>query len=266
MPSRLRVRDMGKPGTPGNPADVPKCPPGWTTAPPDFIGVGATRSGTTWWHELIIHHPRVTLAPGSQKELYFFDVQWKTDLAEHDIARYNSYFPRPPGCIAGEWTPDYMYHTWVPPLLRRVAPDAAILVGLRDPVERYLSEIRHWLTLGLDSKILGTVSDVAQFRSYYAYPLLRLLEYFPRDRVLILQMERCELEPESQLRRTYEFLGLEDVDFVPDVVRRRVNTTSRDVEVPSPLLLVPEAGFRRDAQLLREIEPELDLSLWPSVS
>ena len=263
MPTAVRQQPTRRPGSPGVPANIPACPEGWTTAPPDFIGVGANRSGTTWWHELIIKHPGVSLAPGSQKELYFFDVHWKGTFGDAETARYHSYFPRPTGCIAGEWTPDYMYHAWVPPLLRRAAPNAKILVCLRDPVERYMSEIRHWLTLGLDRENLGRVSDLAQFRSYYAYPLLRLLDHVPREQVLVLQQERCEQEPQSQLRRTYEFLGLGDVDFLPDDPTRRVNVSLSDLDIPAPLLLVPEEGFRRDAQLLLELEPEFDLSLWP---
>jgi hypothetical protein len=228
--------------------------------------VGANRSGTTWWHSLILMHPGVTLPPGSQKELYFFDVEWEESFGASDIERYHAYFPRPAdGSITGEWTPDYMYHAWVPSLLRQVAPDARILVSLRDPVERYLSEIRHWLALGLDRNNLGRVSDLALLRSYYAYPLLRLLDYFRRDQVLILQHERCVVDLEAQLRRTYEFLGLPDVDFVPEDPHRRVNTTSPEHDVPGPLQLVPEEGFRRDANMLLELEPELDLSLWPSV-
>lgn len=27
--------------------------------PPDFIGIGAQKSGTTWWHHLLLKHPDV---------------------------------------------------------------------------------------------------------------------------------------------------------------------------------------------------------------
>ena len=49
-----------KPAPPGKLA-TPECPPGWRTGPPDFVGVGAQRSGTTWWYRLLLDHPRIEL-------------------------------------------------------------------------------------------------------------------------------------------------------------------------------------------------------------
>jgi hypothetical protein len=31
--------------------------------PPDFVGVGAQRSGTRWWYTLILEHPRCIARP-----------------------------------------------------------------------------------------------------------------------------------------------------------------------------------------------------------
>ena len=36
-------------------------PDGWVVAPPDFIGLGAQRSGTTWLYSLIAAHPGCTV-------------------------------------------------------------------------------------------------------------------------------------------------------------------------------------------------------------
>ena len=52
---------------------------------------------------------------------------------------YHQQFPRPVDRIAGEWTPRYMYDFWTPPLLARAAPEAKMLVLLRDPIERFRS-------------------------------------------------------------------------------------------------------------------------------
>ena len=121
------------------PPPSPPCPDGWQTAPPDFVGVGAQRSGTTWWTALIADHPQV--ARMVTKELHFFD-DFANSGPSPDVARqYARYFPRPPGRVAGEWTPRYMFDLWTPALLRRCAPDAKLLVLLRDPVERYRSHL-----------------------------------------------------------------------------------------------------------------------------
>src|SRR5690606_28385229 len=46
-------------------------PPNWTVGPPDFVGIGAQRSGTTWWYDLVSSHPRV-VHRGDLKELHYF--------------------------------------------------------------------------------------------------------------------------------------------------------------------------------------------------
>src|SRR5262245_11934290 len=100
----------------------------WSALPPDYVGVGTARSGTSWWDHLISQHPDVVRAPGRPKELHFFDELWTGDLDDQAIERYHRHFMRPAGSVAGEWTPGYMLDAWTPALLRRAAPDARILV------------------------------------------------------------------------------------------------------------------------------------------
>ncbi|MBA3795881.1 MAG: hypothetical protein H0X20_01485, partial [Chloroflexi bacterium] len=48
-------------------------PPGFVIGPPDFVGVGAQKAGTTWWFRLIEAHPGVYQSPDQRPELHFFD-------------------------------------------------------------------------------------------------------------------------------------------------------------------------------------------------
>ena len=49
-------------------------PAGRVTGPPHFVGVGAQRCGTTWWHRQITVHPGVPYRGGLHfKEVHFFD-------------------------------------------------------------------------------------------------------------------------------------------------------------------------------------------------
>ncbi|HTY97786.1 MAG TPA: hypothetical protein VMB91_12145, partial [Solirubrobacteraceae bacterium] len=54
------------------PPPPPQTPAGWRTGPPDFVGVGFQRCGTTRWYNLITAHPEVA-RPVAMKELHFFD-------------------------------------------------------------------------------------------------------------------------------------------------------------------------------------------------
>lgn len=254
----------GRTPAPGKAQVAPRVPAGWTIAPPDFVGVGTARSGTTWWDSLIHAHPDVARAEGVPKEVHFFDRFWRGECTDADIAAYQAFFARPAGGQAGEWTPGYMLDVWTPPLLRRAAPDAKLLVLLRDPVERFrsgrtLAESR--LTVAASPR---AAANAGFQRGVYADQLLRLWRTFPREQVLVLQFERCVRAPVAELRRTFTFLGL-DPDAANAIDVAAVVNGSRgpkvDLSLAQRTTLVARYApeNRRLAELLGD---DLDLSLW----
>jgi hypothetical protein len=246
------------------PPPVPRAPEGWRTGPPDFVGVGTMKSGTSWWYTLLVRHPGAVDVAGRPKEVHFFDRFANEEPSASDAEAYASYFPRPEGRLVGEWTPRYAHDYWTPPLLRRVAPDARLLVLLRDPVDRFVSGVTHDVRRGRPDVNLLLQDHFA--RGVYAEQLDRLLASFERDRVLVLQYERCVRDTAAQLVRTYEFLGL-DAAFVPDGVDRRVNATSTDKASVAPAGLERlAAAYRPSVARLAAEWPEIDLDLWPNVA
>jgi hypothetical protein len=236
---------------------------GWVSRAPDYVGVGTARSGTSWWDGLLNAHPRVSRPAGTPKEVHFFDARWERGLGDGDIAAYHALFARPPGHLAGEWTPGYMLDAWTPALLRQAAPDARLLVLLRDPVERF----RSGRTLAENRFTVGSTAraaaNAAFNRGIYADQLLRLWAAFPRQQVLILQYERCVAETRQQLSRTYDFIGLGPE--VPDGID--LEATVNASRGPKVMLSAwqEEQLVRRYApenERLAELVPELDLTLW----
>ena len=258
------VAPSGGRGVSPFPPPVPECPAGWETAPPDFVGVGAQRSGTTWLYEMIVAHPDVSVPPGRQKEIHFFEAFWEGGFTAADVERYHRYFPRAPGKLVGEWTPRYMFDTWTPRMLAAAAPEARLLVLLRDPVARYVSHLGTHLSRGAARATRGpAVSGIALARSLYTMQLQGLLRHYPRERLLVQQFERCMLEPEGELRRTYGFLGL-DPDFLPEGRSRRVNVGGAIALEPQMLEDVATTVTPDAVELARRF-PEIDLSLWPGL-
>ena len=242
----------------------PVAPDGWSAAPPDYIGVGTARSGTTWWDSLVSAHPQVSRLDGTPKEVHFFDGLWHGELSDADVSRYHAFFARPEGHLSGEWTPGYMLDVWTPRLLQRAAPDARLLVLLRDPVERF----RSGRTLAENRFTVGSTAraaaNAAFNRGIYADQLQRLFSVFPREQVLVLQYERCVADPAAELRRTYEFIGLEPEMPAGLDLGGRVNESRGPKVTLSPW---------QEEQLVRRYAPEnerlaallgadLDLSLW----
>jgi hypothetical protein len=246
------------------PPPPPQAPPGWRTGPPDFVGVGFQRCGTTRWYNLIAAHPEVT-RPVAMKELHFFDRFHSGGFGEGDIAAYREYFPRREGQVVGEWTPLYASAPWIPPLLARAAPQARLLMIVRDPVERLISG------LALDAAVAGRrgmpLSRHAPLEAFarglYHAELSLLQRHFDRSRLLMLQYERCAAEPEAELRRTFAFLGLREdapITGLEAHPRRRDEKPRFD---PATRAAYFEA-YREDVERLAEDFPELDLSLWPN--
>ncbi|MDQ3449059.1 MAG: sulfotransferase domain-containing protein [Chloroflexota bacterium] len=249
-----------------DPDGIAAVPAGWEARPPDFVGVGTARSGTTWWDELIHAHPDVYRAPGVPKEVHFFDRFWDGSWADAEIPHYHASFARPAGGLAGEWTPGYMVDFWVPPLLRRAVPEARLLVLLRDPIERF----RSGLTLTENRLTLSWTPRAAANggfqRGCYADQLERLWAVFPKAQVLVLQYERCVADPRGELRRTFEFLGLDPTPAdALTAADRRVNATRVS---KASLTEAQRAAMARasapEVERLGSLVPDLDLSLWGS--
>jgi len=243
------------------PRQPPDTPPGWTTAAPDFVGVGVARAGTSWWFSLLTQHPKVAKTK-AHKELHFFDHYMGVE--DFDPAAYHRYFPRPPGMVAGEWTPRYMYDYWTPPMLHRAAPEAKILVILRDPVERYLSNQALIRSRGLPTS--HTLVNHQFERGLYARQLHGLLAYYPRDQVLVLQYERCVADPQAQVRRTLEFIGLDPDEWQPaEPTAKRVNeSAAAKPELDAANREALATAYQSDLRDLFTQFPDLDPTLWPT--
>jgi hypothetical protein len=246
------------------PPPVPACPEGWQTGPPDFVGVGVQRSGTTRWFDLIGSHPQVTLPRGA-KELHYFDRFYAGSFTPADATGYHEYFPRADGQKVGEWTPLYASAPWIPPLLAAAAPDARLLILLRDPVERYLSglQLDHRVAARRGAPLSRYAPLEAFVRGLYHAQLQRLLAHFDRSKLLVLQYERCTREPGAQLRRTYEFLGLDDTGFTPDLDAHPRHQPQKPVLDAATRAAYVQA-YSDDVRALIGAFPEVDVGLWPN--
>jgi len=246
------------------PLEFPDCPPGWSPGPPDFVGIGAQRSGTSWWYRGLERHPGIAAVEGRAKELHYFNRFWQGEPPPGFAAEYHRMFPRPDGQLAGEWTPRYMLDFWTPPLLREAAPGAKLLLMLRDPVERFRSGVERAIrrSPGRRPIDLGRVSD-AVHRSLYAAQLRRVLDHFPREQLLVLQFERCRDEPLAELNRTFAHLGLEPLGEPPDAIADQ-GASREKPELPGRWRAELVARLAADVRDLAALfADEIDLERWP---
>ncbi len=226
---------------------------------PHFVGVGASLCGTQWWYDLIAAHPGVARSYGRPVGLHYFSHFCLRDFDAADVARYHAWFPRPEGTQTGEWTPSYAAQPWVPPLLAGAAPEARLLFLVRDPIERF----RDGVSRIEEARVANdgaAVSDVTD-RGFYGVQLRRLREFFPAERILVLQFEQCIADVDGQLAVTYRFLGLDD-DYRPP---RRVAPATPNVP-PLDDSVVDRLSelYAEDTRDLAGLVADLDLDRWPT--
>jgi hypothetical protein len=212
-------------------------------------------------------HPRIRRSPLG-KEVHYFDRFWRGDEPADIAAEYASLFPRPKGQLVGEWTPRYLADFWSIRLLRKAAPEARILVMLRDPVARYRSaaaRLQRMAEEAGDRVRLPSIGD-ATWRGLYFQQLRQVFEFFPREQVLVLQFERCVADPVSEMERTWRFVGVEPLDEPPERLMKHRQAGSRTPPLEPELAAELAARYRDDSARLAELCPEIDLSLWTSVA
>ena len=197
---------------------------------PDFLGLGTQKGGTTYLHGLLGQHPQVQLA--NPKELQFFSLHWS-----RGVAWYGSHFDAvAPGQCCGEVTPYYLFHPLVPQRIQGLMPQVKLIVLLRDPVDRALSQYFHSRRLGLEPLALADALAAessrladAQLvleqdgphrshqqhsyvsRSRYEQQLQPYQALFADEQLLLLRSELLFAQPQLIWQQVLLFLGLDDV-------------------------------------------------------
>lgn len=205
----------------GRPSRSPGRKPGAARWMPHFLGIGATRAGTSWVAAHLSSHPQIRMG---RKEIHFFDRKLGAPGASGSARdrfnqiRYLARFVRAGGGgrIRGEITPAYAILE--PDVIRRVAewmPDARLIFMMRDPIERAWSQARNgfprWRgkpleSVGRDELICYFDSDPVRGRSDYAACLHSWFRHFPREQFFFGFLEEIRKRPEDLLRDLFGFL------------------------------------------------------------
>lgn len=217
---------------------------------PDFLIIGAMKAGTTSLFLWLRRHPLV--ATTRPKEIHFFDYEDRYRLGPD---WYLAHFPagRPQRrWVAGEATPSYLALPRVPARAAEVAPDAKLVVLLRDPVERARSHWGHQRRLGMETsawddvvawELSGADMEAAPpsnaprrrrdryvERGLYAEQLDRWWRHYDRDATLVLHSADLFARPADTLARVQGFLGL---PVVPPPQLKPHNVGSYDAMSPA---------------------------------
>ncbi|MBD3311256.1 MAG: hypothetical protein GF349_02010 [Candidatus Magasanikbacteria bacterium] len=194
----------------------------------NFIGVGTPRSGTTWISKCLSEHSQICFS--KEKETHFFDKDYNFDKG---LEYYRSFFEnkeKQEGVILGEFTPSYYRDEKCAKRIKTFFPDVKIILCLRNPVDRALSDYRYNKKRGaklgqnlLEEPELNLDERVVSDGFFYNH-LEKFLIPFNFNNIHIILHKDIKKHPDKVLRKLYDFLGVNN-DFIPSSLHQRVNTT-----------------------------------------
>lgn len=181
---------------------------------PDFIIIGTQKGGTTSAAKNLAEHPDVSMARnGKSSELHFFD---RDSEYLKGVDYYRSYF-RDTGKAQGEKTPAYIRITKAHERMYLTAPNAKLILLLRDPVDRSYSRWNHlrqrenhgnfdWSSSNFDQVLEHDRAALQD--SQYIDQIESLLNYFPRKQLYIGVSERIRSNKLAEYNKIFRFIGV----------------------------------------------------------
>lgn len=212
-----------------------------SVAMPNFLIIGAAKSGTTsMWHQLE-QHPQIFMHP--KKQLNFFALDG-VDLDFHGpsprdltiystttIEAYRAQFSEVTNERAvGEASNLYLYSPNAAERIRHYVPNVKLIAILRHPAERAYSRFLHLVREGREPLTdFARALDEEETRirnnwwpdfhylhaGLYYTQLERYFDLFPRSQIKIYLHEDLKSDPFGVLQDTFRFLGVDDT-FTPD--------------------------------------------------
>lgn len=221
---------------------------------PDFLILGAQRSGTSSLHAYLAQHPEIISGLG--KEIHFFDGGLNPDVDNYELGLdwYRAHFPRArERTRTFEASPLYLFNPLAPSRIRALLPNVRMIVLLRNPVERAISHYyfqkskgrepldmreafseeesrlrRSWLQR--DYKHKEFVIHSYKARGLYVQQLERYFACFDRQQLLVISSERLLADPARQLRRIYEFIEVDPSFTNSDLSPRNVGRNRAQID------------------------------------
>lgn len=204
---------------------------------PNFLVIGAMKSGTTSLYHYLRAHPEVYMP--ELKEVDFFTTElnwnkgWKWYLKQFAAA--------PPSARAlGEASTSYTKYprySGVPERIAEHLPEAKLIYVVRHPIDRMRSHYQHNVALGeerapIDEALLQNPAYIDCSR--YAMQLERYLSLFPRGRISIFPSEDLRSARAETVRKVLEFLEVDPGAEIPTLNEEFYKTEER-ASMPAPV-------------------------------
>lgn len=243
---------------------------------PNFVVIGAAKSGTTSLRDYLEQHPEVFVTKRGEPSFFAHagetltfsgpgDDDWTHSFVT-DLRAYERLFDGAASCPAiGEISPRYLYFEKSALRMHTHVSEARILAILRHPVDRAYS---HFLmnkgrncepAPNLPAAIAEEAERAARGWGWdwryvgaglYHHQLTRYYERFPRERIKVFLYDDYRHNPDQFFHELFTFLGV-DSSFRPDTSVKR-----REAALPrSHYLSVALERSNRLSRLVKHVVP-----------
>lgn len=195
---------------------------------PNFIIIGAQKSGTTQLYDEMIRYP--SIASAAVKEVHFFDENFSQGMDW-----YRTFFPSnlENGVITGEASPSYLFHPHAPSRIYAQLPHVKVIALLRNPIARAYSHYQHEVRLGHETlsfeqaieheprRLAGEYEKILAHEHYDSYSYMHhsyitrgiyvdqlqaWRKVLPKEQMLVLQSEAFYRNTNEVMEKVLNFL------------------------------------------------------------
>ena len=214
---------------------------------PDFIIIGAMKSGTTTLYRLLAEHPGIDMSRDKETDFFVAEKNWSLGPEW-----YSRQFSQGVERKRGEASPNYTKRRdfpGVPERMARHCPNARLIYLVRDPVERALSQFRHSFLMGTLAPDMQRFADSHEYAhimdaSLYAHQLDAYLAHFPKAAIEVLDFDDLVRDPQGVMNSVADHVGV-----APHPVRDwgAMNDSAELSRVPAPILRFAQSHAGRAA-------------------
>ena len=204
---------------------------------PDFLFIGAGKSGTTSLDKYISAHPEIFMS--SRKDPGFFASEpfnLSDDMYPESIAYYKRFITdeltyldlfqdAEDNQVVGETTTMYLYSENSPERIKSFIPDAKLIAVLRQPAERIYSRYLHLARENqLPSESFEDIFDKSSKwwkrpdlvnEGFYYKHLSRFYDLFPPSNLKVILYDEMRSHQGEMFSNLFSFLGV-DKNFMPE--------------------------------------------------
>lgn len=200
---------------------------------PDFLIIGAGKSGTTSIDNYLKQHPEIFISPKKEPNFFAYEL---TDIASlgkfpDEIKHYQDsittleeykklFVGANPGQIKGETSNTYLYGKDAPYRIKYHIPNVKLIAILRQPAERLYSRYLHLYRENelptphfSDCRDKNTIwwerNDLINEGFYYKH-ISRYFELFPKENIKVFLYEDIKNDLKGMLKDIFTFIDVDN--------------------------------------------------------